>query len=140
MLVTTADPFDQFLAHHPEYFFERSPEQALINPDNLLILLDHLRCAAFELPFQAGEAFGSLPAEQVAEFLEFLQGEGVLHRSGERYFWMADQYPAQAVSLRSASADNIVLQVADPMAARQHRGGGLRQRVVDGASRGSLSA
>jgi len=114
VLVTTADPLDQFLAHHPDYFFQRSPEQALINPDNLLIVLNHLRCAAFELPFQAGEAFGSLPAEEVVEFLEFLQGEGLLHRSGERYFWMADQYPAQAVSLRSASADNILLQVADP--------------------------
>ena len=60
MLVATADPLDQFLAHHPEYLFERSPEQALINPDNLLILLEHLRCAAFELPFQAGEGFGRL--------------------------------------------------------------------------------
>jgi DEAD/DEAH box helicase domain-containing protein len=115
VLVTTADPLDQFLAHHPEYFFQRSPEQALINPDNLLIVLNHLRCAAFELPFRMGEPFGSLPAEQVIEFLDFLQQEGVLHHSGERYFWMADQYPAQAVSLRSASAENIVLQVSDAL-------------------------
>lgn len=65
VLVATADPLDQFLAHHPDYFFERTPEQALVNPDNLLILLNHLRCAAFELPFQAGDAFGSVPPEQV---------------------------------------------------------------------------
>lgn len=116
VMVTTADPLDQFLAHHPDYLFQRSPEQALINPDNLLILLNHLRCAAFELPFQAAESFGSLPAEQVIEFLEFLQQEGILHRSGERFFWMADQYPAQAVSLRSASAENIVLRLSDPPA------------------------
>jgi ATP-dependent helicase YprA (DUF1998 family) len=58
-----ASPLDQFLAHHPEYFFERSPEQALVNPDHLLILLEHLRCAMFELPFQKGEGFGALPGE-----------------------------------------------------------------------------
>jgi DEAD/DEAH box helicase domain-containing protein len=61
VLVATADPLDQFLARHPEYLFHRTPEQGLINPDNLLILLNHLRCAAFELPFQADEPFGSLP-------------------------------------------------------------------------------
>ena len=109
VLVATPDPLDQFLAAHPEYFFERSPEQALINPDHLLILLGHLRCAAFELPFQEGEAFGRLPAQTLAEYLAYLQEEGVLHRSGPRYFWMADQYPAQSISLRSASAENILL-------------------------------
>ena len=113
VLVATADPLDQFLASHPDYFFGRSPEQALINPDNLLILLEHLRCAAFELPFQAGEGFGSVPPEQVREFLEFLVMQGVLHQSGEKFFWMADQYPAQAVSLRSASADSVVLQTME---------------------------
>src|SRR5690606_4296693 len=91
-------------------FFERTPEQALVNPDNLLILLNHLRCAAFELPFQAGDAFGSVPPEQVEEFLEFLRSEQVLHRSGQKYFWMADEYPAQSVSLRSASISNVLLQ------------------------------
>jgi DEAD/DEAH box helicase domain-containing protein len=112
-MVTTADPLDQFLASHPDYFFGRSPEHALINPDNLLILLDHLRCAAFELPFQAGEAFGGVPAGRVQEFLEFLEVQGILHRTGPKFYWMADQYPAQAVSLRSASADNVVLQISE---------------------------
>ncbi len=111
VMVATADPLDQFLAHHPEFIFQRSPEQGLVNPDNLLILLNHLRCAAFELPFQAGEPFGSLPAEQAAEFLDFLQAEGVLHQSNGRYFWMSEGYPAQQVSLRSASPQNVVLQV-----------------------------
>ena len=111
ILVTSADPLDQFLARYPEYFFGRSPEQGLINPDNLLILLGHLRCAAFELPFQAGEGFGSITTEQLQEFLEYLQGEGLLHRSGSKYFWMADQYPAQGISLRSTSPDRVVLQL-----------------------------
>jgi len=109
-LIATADPLDQFLAAHPEYFFDRSPERALINPDNPLILLDHLRCAAFELPFKAGERFGRLDPDELRGYLDFLTEQGALHPSGERYFWMADQYPAQAVSLRSAAAQAVTLQ------------------------------
>jgi len=111
ILVASANPLDQFLARHPDYFFGRSPEHGLINADNLLILLGHLRCAAFELPFHAGESYGNLPSDHVTELLNFLVDEQVLHRSGERYFWMADQYPAQNISLRSASAEGIALQV-----------------------------
>ncbi len=110
VLIATADPLDQFLARHSEYLFGRPPENALINPDNLLILLDHLRCATFELPFRTSESFGSVEAERVTEFLEFLRESGVLHQSKEQYFWMADQYPSQGVSLRSASSDSVVLQ------------------------------
>ena len=83
----------------------------MVNPDNLLILLGHIRCAAFELPFQEGEKFGSVDPQVLREMLEFLQGEGVVHRSGTKYFWMADKYPAQNVSLRSASTERVLLQV-----------------------------
>jgi DEAD/DEAH box helicase domain-containing protein len=113
VLVTTASPLDQFLAKHPEYFFDRSPEHALINPDNLLILLAHLRCASFELPFWSGESFGNVPAEQLSEFLEFLREEGQVHRSGDKYFWMSDRYPAESLSLRSASSQRVLIQVPD---------------------------
>jgi DEAD/DEAH box helicase domain-containing protein len=112
-LVASANPLDQFLARHPDYFFGRSPEQALINPDNLLILLGHLRCATFELPFRVGESFGRVEGAQVAEFLQFLEEAGVLHQSGDRYFWMADHYPAEDISLRSASPERVVLQAQD---------------------------
>ncbi|MDH5508468.1 MAG: DEAD/DEAH box helicase, partial [Anaerolineae bacterium] len=108
-LVTSANPLDQFLARHPDYFFGRSPEQALVNADNLLILLAHIRSAAFELPFQDGEGFGTVPEEQVSEFLQHLEAAAEVHRSGNKYFWMADTYPAQAVSLRSASPDTVLL-------------------------------
>jgi DEAD/DEAH box helicase domain-containing protein len=111
VLVTSANPLDQFLAHHPDYFFERSPEQALINPNNLLILLQHVRCAAFELPFQAGDQFGQVAADQLAELLQFLHQGGELHRSGTKYFWLTDRYPAEQVSLRSASPQTVRLQV-----------------------------
>ncbi len=112
VLVTSPTPLDQFLAKNPAYFFGLSPEQALVNPDNLLILLAHLRCAAFELPFQPGDRYGKLEPDQLLEFLDFLVHQGDLHHSGERYFWMADRYPAQGVSLRSASAASVQLQVA----------------------------
>ena len=111
VLVASPNPLDQYLAQHPEYFFSRSPEHGMVNPDNLLILLGHIRCAAFELPFQEGEKFGSVDPQVLREMLEFLQGEGVVHRSGTKYFWMADKYPAQNVSLRSASTERVLLQV-----------------------------
>jgi DEAD/DEAH box helicase domain-containing protein len=110
MLIATASPLDQFLAHHPEYFFSRSPEKALVNPDHLLILLNHLRCAMFELPFQKGETYGGQPVD---EFLDFLVTSQESHLSDDQYFWMADDYPAAGVSLRSASPENIILHTDD---------------------------
>ncbi|MBE7433655.1 MAG: DEAD/DEAH box helicase [Anaerolineales bacterium] len=113
VLITNSNPLDQFLAHHPEYFFERSPEMALVNPNHLLILLNHLRCAMFELPFQQGEGFGSLSWELIEEYLQFLLSNNEAHFSNEKYFWMQDAYPAANISLRSASPQGVVLQSAD---------------------------
>ena len=113
VLVASVDPLDQFLAHHPDYFFTLPLEHALIDPNNLLILLAHIRCAAFELPFQEGEGFGRVPAEQVNEILELLSAQGELLHSSNRYFWMADRYPAQQIPLRSASAEKIALQLEE---------------------------
>ena len=112
VLVASANPLDQFLAHHPDYFFGQSPEQALINPDHLLILLSHLRCAMFELPFQKDEGFGALQAGKLQEFLDFLVANNEAHTSRDQYFWMSEAYPAANISLRSASAANVVLQAA----------------------------
>jgi len=109
ILVAAPNAMDQYLARHPDYFFERSPERALIAPNNLLILLQHIRCAAFELPFQAGEGFGAIKAEQLQAFLELLVQSGQLHQQGERFFWMANQYPAAEISLRNATPDNVTL-------------------------------
>lgn len=110
VLVASSSPLDQYLIHHPEFFFDRSPERALVNPNHLLILLAHLRCAAFELPFKKDESYGTLDPHQLNEFLDFLRQEGVLHQSKGQYFWMTEKYPAQDVSLRSASPDTVVLQ------------------------------
>jgi DEAD/DEAH box helicase domain-containing protein len=111
ILVASADPLDQFLVQHSEFLFEKSPEQALIDPDNLLILLQHIRCAAFEMPLAKDEHFGNLDPQILNQMLEILASSNELHQAGPRYFWMADQYPASQVSLRSSSPTNIVLQV-----------------------------
>ncbi len=108
VLVASAAPLDQFVANNPRYLFEQTPEHGLINPDNLAILMRHLRCAAFELPFQEGEAFGS--ASEVADLLEYLAEEGDLHHATANYYWVAEGYPAEEVSLRASSDDTVVIQ------------------------------
>ncbi|MGO4700703.1 DEAD/DEAH box helicase [Dyella sp. 2RAB6] len=114
ILVASSEPLDQYLVRHPEYFRDASPEHARIAQDQPLILLDHIRCAAFELPFRAGDAFGG---QGVEPWLEVLAEEGVLHREGERFEWIADSYPANAVSLRSVAEGNFV--VVDRSGGRQ---------------------
>jgi DEAD/DEAH box helicase domain-containing protein len=109
ILVTSANAMDQYLARHPDYFFDRSPERALIAPNNLLILLQHIRCAAFELPFEKGEGFGAIPAERVQTFLEWLSEAGELLQQDDRFYWMADQYPAAEISLRNVTPDQVTL-------------------------------
>lgn len=106
ILVASSDPVNQFVIQHPEYFFEGTPEQGLVDPDNLAILVDHIKCAAFELPFRSGETFGG---EDLEEMLGLLEAEGLLYRSGDRWYWTADSYPANSVSLRSVSSDNFVV-------------------------------
>ena len=106
VLVATSDPLDQYLMRHPEVFLGASPEHARIHPDQLLILLDHVRCAAFELPFRDGEVFGG---EDLPEMLGYLRDEGVLQRQGDQWFWVADSYPANAVSLRSVAEGNFTV-------------------------------
>ena len=107
VLVAGASPLDQYMIHHPDYFFRRSPEQALLNPDNLVVAVNHVRCAAFELPFAQGEEFGRFPHTE--EVLSFLEEEGLLRHSGGQWHWTADTYPAEAVSLRTAAMDNFVV-------------------------------
>lgn len=110
LLIASSDPLDQYLMRFPEYLFEKSPEMALVDPNNLLILLQHIRCAAFELPFQRGENFGAVPSESVEEILSFLVESGEIHSSAKRFIWMADQYPASQISLRTTSPETIQLQ------------------------------
>lgn len=105
VVIASASPTDQFLVGHPDYFFGRSPESAWVNPDNLLVLLDHLKCALFELPFSDEEEFGG----PVEELLEYLEEEGVARRTGGKWYWAERGYPAESVSLRTASSRNVVV-------------------------------
>jgi DEAD/DEAH box helicase domain-containing protein len=106
VLVASSAPLDQYIIEHPEYFFDRAPEHAYINPDNLEILLNHLKCAAFELPLRDGESFGPHPTSDLCRFLQDLK---LLHHAGGCWHWTSDSYPADAVSLRAVSSDNFVV-------------------------------
>lgn len=106
VMVASNTPIDQYVVQNPEYFFERSPESARINPENLLILVDHMRCAAYEIPFKKGEEFGPL---EVIDILEYLVEERVLTQAGDTFYWASQSFPAHEVSLRSAAQENVVI-------------------------------
>ena len=109
VMVASSAPLDQFLARSPEFLLGRSPEEARIDPSNVEILVPHLKCAAFELPFVRGESFGALAADDTGEALGYLADHGVLHATEERFHWATDAYPANHVSLRSTGWDNFVI-------------------------------
>jgi DEAD/DEAH box helicase domain-containing protein len=113
ILVASPNPLDQFILKHPEFLIGNSPEQALINPNNLLILLQHLKCAAFELPFKDNERFGLSPVQIKDDIINLLSDAGMLHHSANQYFWAADQYPANDISLRSTSEQRLLLRIEE---------------------------
>ncbi len=106
ILVARSRPIDQFIVNFPDYFFGRSPEHGLINPDNLHILVDHLICASFELPISPSEKFGDEPLEEI---LDYLEEKGILHRSGGNYHYIQDKYPAESTKLRNVGPNNILI-------------------------------
>ncbi len=106
VLVASSRPLDQFIVKHPEYFFGGSPEHAYIQPDNLEILVNHLKCAAFELPLGPDESFGDVDLKTLCDRLA---EAGYLHHSGDYWYWTQEAYPADTVSLRSVSSDNFVI-------------------------------
>ena len=116
IMVAGNAPLDQYICKHPRYLLGGSAENALINPDNLQITMNHLLCAAFELPFSVGEAWGALG--EADDLLSFLAEEGTLHktetRSGGRYHWVGEGTPSSTISLRTNGTDNVVIQVLKP--------------------------
>ncbi|WP_159017131.1 DEAD/DEAH box helicase [Cognatiluteimonas profundi] len=106
VLVANSQPLDQYVVRHPDFFADAPPEHARTAPDQPLILFDHIRCAAFELPFSMHELFGPIEPEV---YLAALAETEVVHREGERWEWIADSYPANAVSLRSVADGNFVV-------------------------------
>lgn len=117
ILVASSNPLDQYIIGHPDYFFGQSPERAFINPDNLYILLNHLKCAAYELPFQEGEKFGNV--EETDELLHYLADQNILRLVSGRWYWMAEEFPQAGVNLRSASDQNfLIIDITNP---KKHR-------------------
>ena len=106
MMVASSAPLDQFIVRHPDYFFGNTPEHAFIQPDNLEILINHLKCAAFELPIAPEDRFGEA---DVQDLCARLAEAGYLHRTGEHYHWTQEAYPADTVSLRSVTSDNFII-------------------------------
>ncbi|HWP69324.1 MAG TPA: DEAD/DEAH box helicase, partial [Rectinemataceae bacterium] len=126
VFVASSSPLDQYFARHPEYFLSQTPEQARVDLDNPFIFIDHAKCAAFELPFAVGEAFGSGSgkgfggasgtehgsserAGLTTEALSLLEEEGVVRKTEGRWFWSNEGYPSEKISLRSATVDNVVI-------------------------------
>jgi DEAD/DEAH box helicase domain-containing protein len=106
VLVASSAPLDQFIVRHPDYFFGNTPEHAFIQPDNLEILVNHLKCAVFELPIGPDEKFGDVDVQDLCARLE---EAGYLHRAGENYHWTHEAYPADTISLRSVTSDNFII-------------------------------
>lgn len=111
VLSLSSNPLDQYIALHPDYLLTANPEQALINPDNVLIVLSHLKSAAYELPFEEGDSFGDFGSPQTMELLSILVNLNDLHKSGDKFYWMSDSYPSSEISLRATSPLQVALQL-----------------------------
>lgn len=108
VLIASSAALDQYIIGHPEYFFDQTPENAVIDANNLIIVTSHIKCAAFELPFQEGESFG-LEAASTAEILDYLAENRILRKVRDKWHWSAETYPAEEISLRTAAPGNVVI-------------------------------
>jgi len=112
VLVASGAPVDQYVIHHPEFVLDGSPEEARVDPDNLHVLLAHLRAAVFEMPFEPGERFGPGPAD---DLLAFLSESGHVRQAGDgRWYWSSENFPASEISLRTAAPENVVIIDTSP--------------------------
>jgi DEAD/DEAH box helicase domain-containing protein len=114
MLIASSAPVDQYIIRHPDFVQGKNPEKALLDPDNPLLLLNHLRCALFELPFESGEAFGKLEWMQVKMYLDILKSLSQAVERDHQYLWMSDQYPANSISLRNIGGQAFQLRLNRP--------------------------
>ncbi len=108
ILVASSAPLDQYIITNPDYFFGLAPESATVDPNNLIIVTSHIKCASFELPFVDGEPFGLDPAS-MQEVLRFLEENRILRHVKDKWHWCADTYPAEDISLRTAAPGNVVI-------------------------------
>jgi DEAD/DEAH box helicase domain-containing protein len=123
LLVCSSNPLDQYLAREPNVLLDAPAEEARIDPANAEIVIQHLKCAAFEAPFTlaaagprearpepaVGESFLGLSAADTRDALDYLAGHGLVHASNGRYYWCGEAFPASSVSLRNVGWDNFVI-------------------------------
>ncbi|MDR2701138.1 MAG: DEAD/DEAH box helicase [Spirochaetaceae bacterium] len=130
VFIASSSLVDQFIMKNSDWFFGKGAEEARLDPDNPYILTDHVKCACFELPFRDSEIAGSgtAPAdpfgEAVTDVLAYLEEDGIVrhtappgktHNAGTninregRWHWSDRSFPAEGISLRSATADNVVI-------------------------------
>lgn len=108
ILVAYNDPIDQYIMHHPEYFFSRNAERVIIDPDNPHILAGHLACAAFELPLSKDDGAYFGPA--FAPILDTIgQDNPDLHRIDDQYHWSSASFPAAGVNLRTIGQSTFAI-------------------------------
>ena len=107
VLVASGAPVDQYVIHHPAFLLDGTPEEARLDPDNLHVLLAHLRAATFELPFEPGEVFGPGPVDDLLAFLA--ESGHVRQASDGRWYWASENFPASEISLRTAAPENVVI-------------------------------
>jgi DEAD/DEAH box helicase domain-containing protein len=116
ILVAGAGALDRFVATHPDYLFTASPEEARLDPENVHVLLAHLRAAAFELPFEPGEPFGAAPAD---DLLAFLAEEGHVRQAADRrWYWASENFPASEINLRTGAPENVLIIDTGPQRPR----------------------
>nr|WP_221434241.1 DEAD/DEAH box helicase [Geomicrobium halophilum] len=106
IMVAGSTPMDQYIMKHPDYILSSPVEEARVEPNNLLILMDHLKCAAYELPFKEEDTFGGI---EITDLMDYLVEERIVHKRKGSWYWMSQAFPAHDVSLRSASQENIVI-------------------------------
>lgn len=113
IMVASSAAIDQYIIENPDYFFNASPEHALVQPDNLYVLTSHLKCSAYELPFEDGENFGNV--RDTDQFLEYLTENNILRHLDGKYYWMEEELPSGEISLRSATSENyIIIDITNP--------------------------
>ena len=113
IMVASSAPLDQYIIQNPDYFFKASPEHALIQPNNLYIMLSHIKCGAYELPFAEDERFGDVP--DTDQYLEYLTENNILRHLDGKFYWMEEELPSGEISLRSARSENfVIIDITDP--------------------------
>ncbi|MHB8781005.1 MAG: DEAD/DEAH box helicase [Candidatus Geothermincolia bacterium] len=103
VFVAHDDPLDQYFMKHPEEFFAKPVEEAIIDFENPYVMEGHLACAAYEWPLTERDA--SFFGESMLATAERMVESGTLERGRKGRFVAAVESPAATIGIRSASGD-----------------------------------